>query len=393
MTQDHEVLIEVVESIADVPADQWNACANPEPENYNPFISHAFLKTLEDCKAVHHSTGWQPQHLILREADSCVTACMPLYAKSHSKGEYVFDYGWAEAFQQAGGQYYPKLVSAVPFTPVPGRRCLVKPGINAEAREKYILSGAIELAGRYQVSSLHINFLSEAEWEHCAKVGFLKRTDQQFHWQNQGYGAFEDFLAGLASRKRKAMRKERTQATADNINIEQVTGKDITEAHWDAIYEFYIDTSSRKWGQPYLNRNFFSLLGAAMAERCLLVMAKRNDRYIAGALHMIGGDCLYGRYWGAIETHSFLHFEICYYQAIDYAIQHNLRRVEAGAQGEHKLTRGYMPVPTFSAHYIAHPRFSKAIEAYLEGERAHVKRSREMLAGYGPYRKAANEVE
>lgn len=393
MADDHEALIEAADTISDIPASHWDACANPQAADYNPFISHAFLKCLESCEAVHPRTGWQPQHLILRSACGNIEGCMPLYIKSHSKGEYVFDYGWADAFERAGGQYYPKLVSAVPFSPVPGRRLLVRPGAKFAEYEKYLLSGAIEFTRHHKLSSLHINFLPEAEWNSSAAAGFLKRTDQQFHWQNNGYTTFDDFLADLASRKRKTMRKERQQALASGLDIAWVSGNDITEAHWDAIYGFYMNTGLRKWGQPYLNRTFFSLLGEAMGDKCLLIMATKHGRHIAGALNMIGGDCLYGRYWGAIEHHPCLHFEICYYQAIDYAIHHGLHRVEAGAQGEHKLARGYMPTPTYSAHYIPHPGFRRAIAAYLEDERAYIMRSREMLAEYGPYRKLANEAE
>ena len=393
MTDDDQARIEVSDAIADIAAEHWDRCANPEKDSFNPFISHAFLKALEDCEAVHPRTGWQPQHLVLKNAGGDIDACMPLYAKSHSKGEYVFDYGWADAFERAGGDNYPKLVSAVPFTPVPGRRLLVRSGTDAISLEKLLMAGAVELTRRYDLSSLHINFLPEAEWNRSTEVGFLKRTDQQFHWQNQGYGAFDDFLAGLASRKRKVVRKERTQAVSAGLHIEWISGADITEAHWDAIYDFYVDTGSRKWGYPYLNRIFFSLLGETLADRCLLIMVSRNGRYIAGALNMIGGNCLYGRYWGATEHHPCLHFEVCYYQAIDYAIEHGLQRVEAGAQGEHKLTRGYLPTPTYSAHYIAHADFRRAIEAYLRDERAYVERSREALAEYGPYRKAANEAQ
>jgi len=393
MVDNDQARIEVAGAMADIPANHWDACANPEEKSYNPFISHAFLKALEDSETVHPRTGWQPQHLILKNSSESIEACMPLYAKSHSKGEYVFDHGWADAFNRAGGDYYPKLVSAVPFTPVPGRRLLVRPGHHADEHERLLMAGAIELTLSYNLSSLHINFLSEPEWSRSAKVGFLKRTDQQFHWQNQGYGTFDDFLTELASRKRKAVRKERAQAVENGLDIQWISGSDITEAHWDAIYDFYKDTGSRKWGQPYLNRTFFSLLGEALADRCLLIMVSRQGRYIAGALNMIGGDCIYGRYWGAVEHHPCLHFEVCYYQAIDYAIQHGLQRVEAGAQGEHKLTRGYMPTPTYSAHYISHSDFRRAIASYLADERAYIKRSREALADYGPYRKVANEVQ
>ena len=388
-----EALVEVVGAIADVAAADWDACANPAEDCHNPFISHAFLKALEDAETVHPRTGWQPQHLLLKSATGQVEGCLPLYAKSHSKGEYVFDYGWADAFERAGGHYYPKLVAAVPFTPVPGPRMLIRPGPNQAEREKYLIAGAVELVRRHDVSSLHINFLPEAEWSRLAGLGFLQRTDQQFHWQNDGYVTFDDFLASLASRKRKAIRKERAQAMSSGLKIEWISGSDITEAHWDAVYMFYMETGSRKWGRPYLNRTFFSLLGATMAERCLLVMVSRDGEYVAGALNLVGGDCLYGRYWGAIEHHPCLHFEVCYYQAIEFAIAKGLARIEAGAQGEHKLARGYMPTTTYSSHFVPNPSFRRAIDAYLEDERAYVERSREMLAEYGPYRKTANEAQ
>ncbi len=392
MANESEAVIQVVGSMADIPADNWNACARPDPATANPFISHAFLQALEDAETVHPRAGWQPQHLLLRDRDDVIQACMPVYAKSHSKGEYVFDYGWADAFERAGGQYYPKLVAAVPFTPVPGPRLLVRPGPNAREREQFLLAGAIELLQRYDVSSFHINFLTESEWLRSQDMGFLRRIDQQFHWQNQGYDTFDDFLGDLASRKRKTIRKERRQATNAGLKVAWITGSDITEADWDAIYRFYMDTGSRKWGRPYLNRTFFSLLGEAMADDCLLIMVHCGGRCIAGALNIIGGDCLYGRYWGAVEYHPCLHFEVCYYQAIEYAIAHRLQRIEAGAQGDHKLARGYMPTPTYSAHYIPNPSFRRAVAAYLEDERAYVERTTEALAEYGPYRKAANET-
>ncbi len=392
MSDESEAVVEVAGAMSEVAASEWDACANPDPATFDPFISHAFLKALEDAETVHPRTGWQPQHLLLKDAVGTVQACMPLYAKSHSKGEYVFDYGWADAFERAGGNYYPKLVSAVPFTPVPGRRLLLRPGPNAEAREALLVAGAAELVRRYDVSSLHVNFPTCAQWQRLADLGFLQRTDQQFHWQNQGYATFDDFLAGLTSRKRKTIRKERRQAVDAGLSIDWVTGSDITEAHWDAMYMFYMETGSRKWGRPYLNRTFFSLLGDVLRERCLLIMVSRDGDYIAGALNLVGGDCLYGRYWGAIEHHPCLHFEVCYYQAIDFAINRRLDRVEAGAQGDHKLARGYMPAATYSAHHIPNPSFRRAIAAYLEDERAYVERSRTALAEYGPYRNVANEA-
>jgi uncharacterized protein len=379
--------VEVVPRIADIPAAAWEACANPDPAVFNPFIAHGFLKALEDAGTVGGRSGWTPRHLVLKDAAQAIVACAPCYLKSHSQGEYVFDRSWADAYERAGGSYYPKLQIAVPFTPVPGRRLLVRPGPDAETNEALLAGAAIKLVERSELSGLHITFASEGEWERLGKRGFLQRTDQQFHWSNAGYGTFDDFLASLASRKRKAVRKERAEAVATGLTIEWVRGRDITEAHWDAFFAFYMDTGSRKWGRPYLNRKGFSLIGAATGDSCLLMLAMRGKRAIAGSLHMVGGDCLYGRYWGAIEHHPCLHFELCYYQAIEFAIAHKIARVEAGAQGEHKLARGYLPTKTYSAHYIADPSLRRAIADYLVSERAYVDAASEELAEYAPFRK------
>ncbi len=374
-------------AIDDIDASTWDALANPDQATSNPFVSHAFLSALERSGSVGGRTGWRPCHLALEQGGR-ITGVAPCYLKTHSKGEYIFDYGWAEAYERAGGQYYPKLQMAVPFTPVPGPRFLVGVDDGAEVRERMLFAGAIALAQQTDASSVHATFLTEKEWERAGASGWLQRTDQQFHWQNAGYSSFEDFLASLASRKRKAVRKERSEALSAGVEIEHLTGQDISEAHWDAFFDFYLETGSRKWGRPYLNRRFFSLLGASMADRCLLVMVRREGNYIAGALNLIGGDCLYGRYWGAIEHHPFLHFEVCYYQAIEIAIARKLSRVEAGAQGEHKLARGYMPTPTYSVHWIADPSFRKAVARYLVEERDYMAQHRLALAEYGPYRKA-----
>ncbi|MEM9030657.1 MAG: GNAT family N-acetyltransferase [Pseudomonadota bacterium] len=381
-----DVMIKVVPSISDVPAVDWDACANTDAAPWNPFVSHAFLKALEDAGTVTRRTGWVSQHLVL-EQDQEILGVMPAYLKTHSKGEYIFDYGWAHAYENAGGAYYPKLQAAVPFTPVPGPRLLVRPHPAADANRQLLAAGAVELAKRHRLSSIHITFLSESEWSALGDIGFLQRVDQQFHWQNAGYQSFDDFLGALASRKRKAVRKERERALSAGIEIEWVHGKDITEDHWDTFYAFYMDTGSRKWGTPYLNRQFFSLLGAVLPDVCLLILAKRDGHPIAGALNMIGGDCLYGRYWGCIEHHDCLHFEVCYYQAIDYAIAHGLQRVEAGAQGEHKLARGYVPTPTYSAHWIADRGFRRAVADYLERERDDAEYAREVLSQYTPFKK------
>jgi len=386
-----QVVANVVSRIAEIEAEDWDACANPDPATHNPFLAHAFLKALEVSGCVGDKrTGWLPHHIVLNDGHGGIAGCVPCYVKLNSAGEYVFDYGWAEAYQRAGGAYYPKLQVAVPFTPVPGRRLLVRPGPDAERRQKLLAAAAVEVARRLGASSLHLTFLTEEEWRALGAQGFLQRTDQQFHWRNEGYAKFDDFLARLSSRKRKTVRKERAEALGRGLTIERITGADLREEHWDAFFAFYQDTGSRKWGHPYLNRRFFSLLGEAMADGCLLVMAKRDNRYIAGALNLIGGDCLYGRYWGAIEHHPCLHFEVCYYQAIDYAIEHGLARVEAGAQGEHKLARGYMPVTTYSAHWIANSAFRTAIANYLDSEREHMAETVEALAEFGPYRKDGN---
>ncbi|WP_409562612.1 GNAT family N-acetyltransferase [Hyphomicrobium sp. MC8b] len=382
-----DTAVHLVPSIATLDAAQWDACANPDPATFNPFVSHAFLRALEDSHTVGRQTGWLPRHLVINDDDGNIAAVAPAYVKSHSQGEYVFDHGWADAYERAGGRYYPKLQIAVPFTPVPGPRLLVKPGEKARADEQVLAAAAIEVARQGGLSSVHLTFLNAETAERLKDLGFLTRVGQQFHWQNDGYVSFDDFLASLASRKRKAVKKERQAALAPGIEIEQISGKDITEDHWDAMFTFYMDTGNRKWGRPYLNRTFFSLLGETMAEHCLLVFAKRDGRYIAGALNMIGGDCLYGRYWGATEHHPALHFEVCYYQAIDYAIANKLPRVEAGAQGEHKLARGYLPVETYSAHWIADPSFRRAVERFLTQEREAVAQMNADLTEMGPYRK------
>jgi uncharacterized protein len=381
--------IEVVARMADIPAAAWDACANPDAATFNPFIAHALLKALEDAGTVGGRTGWTPRHLVLKTAGDEIAGCAPAYLKSHSQGEYVFDHSWAEAFMRAGGDYYPKLQIAVPFTPVPGRRLLVRPGPAAEEHEALLAGAAKQIVERNQLSGVHITFLAEDQWQRLGAEGFLQRTDQQFHWSNAGYASFDDYLGSLASRKRKTMRKEREQAVSAGLDIVWLRGSEITQGDWDAFFAFYMQTGSRKWGRPYLNRKFFSLLAASVVgDRCLLMLAKRGGRTVAGSFHMIGGDCLFGRYWGALEHHPMLHFEMCYYQAIDYAIRHKLARVEAGAQGEHKLARGYLPTKTYSAHYIADPALRRAIADYLVRERSYVEAAGEELAEHAPFRKA-----
>lgn len=378
--------IRAVDGIAEVGTAAWNACAGDD----NPFTRFEFLHALEVSGSVGNRTGWQPYHLVAERGDQ-VIGVMPMYAKSHSQGEYVFDHGWAHALERAGGRYYPKFQVAVPFTPATGPRLLVKPGPDANDAYTALIHGAVEVAKRAGVSSLHVTFPTE---EDCARLeagGFLVRNHQQFHWSNEGYGTFDDFLAALASRKRKQIRKERAEAVCHGVEIEALNGAAITTAAWDAFYEFYMDTGSRKWGRPYLNRKFFHLLGDAMAERVVLIMCRRQGKYIAGALNLLGKDTLYGRNWGCVEHHPFLHFEACYYQAIDYAIRHGLKQVEAGAQGEHKLARGYRPTKTFSAHWIRDAGFRRAVENFLVEERHEVERGIRILDSHNPFRKVPDE--
>jgi predicted N-acyltransferase len=380
-------VIHVHDSIAGVSAEGWDACANPDASRRNPFLSHAFLQALEEAGCVSGRTGWLPQHLAVQRPDGSLAGVMPLYLKSHSRGEYVFDYGWADAFERAGGQYYPKLQACIPFTPVTGRRLLVREAPDRQSIEAMLLGGARELVRLREVSSLHLTFLTEEEWQRYGDAPFLRREDRQFHWINDGYQTFDDFLGALASRKRKALKKERREAVAGGITIEQLTGRAITEKHWDAFFSFYQDTGSRKWGSPYLNRRFFSLIGERLADEIVLVICSRAGKMIAGALNFIGGDTLYGRYWGSLENHAFLHFETCYYQAIDFAIAHGLARVEAGAQGEHKLARGYVPQITYSLHYLAHPGLRRAVAQFLEQERDAVEEEARYLTEHAPFKK------
>ncbi|HEY7229807.1 MAG TPA: GNAT family N-acetyltransferase [Pseudolabrys sp.] len=409
---DVELRIRITQSLADVPARAWNTCAcqtvplstQPESEakftagdifspilstegnSGNPFVSHEFLSSLEASGSVGGRTGWQPRHL-LAEASGELVGAAPCYVKTHSRGEYVFDHSWAEAFERAGGNYYPKLQLAVPFTPVTGPRLLVAPGAQRGAIRGALADAIVEITTASELSSAHITFLTQEEWQAMGEKGFLRRTDQQFHWENTGYGSFDDFLTALASRKRKTIRRERKEAMKADIEVCWLTGNDLTESVWDAFFAFYMETGSRKWGRPYLNRAFFSIVAEKMRDRILLVMARRAGRWIAGAINFIGADTLYGRNWGAIEHHPFLHFELCYYQAIDYAITHRLKRVEAGAQGEHKLARGYLPHTTYSAHFIANPALRRAIAEYLARERAYVQAAAGELAAAAPFRK------
>jgi uncharacterized protein len=403
-----EVTLRVAKSISEVAAEAWDACANPAAcaqgngvahlalttfqdfelaEQYNPFISHEFLSSLEDSQSVGGRSGWQPLHLLAEDTNGTLVGAVPCYVKSHSRGEYVFDHGWAEAYERAGGSYYPKLQVSVPFTPATGRRLLVRPGPQADAVRGALADSLIDICRRSNASSAHVTFPTRAEWDLLGSRGFLKRTHQQFHWENAGYDSFDAFLAALASRKRKTIRREREDALSAGVSVHWLTGSDLTESVWDAFFEFYMETGSRKWGRPYLTRPFYSMVGEKMRDRILLVMAKRNSRWIAGAINFIGSRTLFGRHWGAVEHHPFLHFELCYYQAIQYAIEHRLARVEAGAQGEHKISRGYLPTTTYSAHYIVDPGLRRAIEDFLKHERAYVAAAGAELADAAPFRK------
>ena len=386
MTESSALNLRVVASLSAIKAADWDRCANPPELAYNPFVKHDFLLAMETSGSATAETGWLGQHLALEDGSGHVLGVMPLYLKDHSQGEYIFDYGWADAFYRAGGEYYPKLLSAIPFTPAGGRRLLVPPGPHQESHETNLLAGALTLMDKLNASSLHMNFLPEKDWQWLGDKGFLQRTDQQFHWHNDGYRSFDEFLDALASRKRKNLRKERAKALENDISVDWLTGADLTEEHWDEFFHFYIDTGQRKWGTPYLTREFFSCLQQTMADDVLLIMAKRDGRYIAGALNFIGGDTLYGRNWGCLEDHPFLHFELCYYQAIDFAIERGLQRVEAGAQGAHKLARGYAPHRTYSAHHIAHEGLRDAVRNYLESERRYVDNDIEQLAQHTPFK-------
>ena len=393
---DGDVSIRVAASIGAFTRQEWDSLSGTSKSGtskiesdpaYNPFISHAFLTSLEDSGCAVPRNGWQGQHVRLEAPDGTLLGAVPCFAKSHSQGEYVFDHGWADAFERAGGNYYPKLQAAIPFTPATGPRLLAARAGDVSAIKKTLAVGLRAVTDQLDVSSAHVTFAPAADAEILADAGYLRRTDQQFHFFNKGFASYDDFLATLASRKRKALKKERREALGEGVTIDRLTGKDITEAVWDDFFTFYMDTGSRKWGRPYLNRKFFSLIGERMADDILLVMARRDGRYIAGAINFIGSDTLFGRNWGCIEEHPYLHFEVCYHQAIDFAIERKLGVVEAGAQGEHKLARGYMPVTMHSAHYIRHPGLRKAIEDYLKRERREVARMGEYLEEHGPFRK------
>jgi uncharacterized protein len=366
--------VRVVERLAEIPAAKWDACAGTD----NPFLSHAFLEALEASGSATARTGWLPQHLLLEDEAGRLLGAVPLYLKSHSYGEYVFDHGWASALERAGGRYYPKLQCCVPFTPATGPRLLLHPEAGEDAADT-LIAALVEVARRRKVSSLHVTFPREVEWERLGKAGFLQRVGRQFHWENDGYASFDDFLEALNSRKRKQIRRERRDAMAGGLEIETLTGSALETRHWDAFFRFYMSTSDRKWGSAYLTREFFDLLGARMADKVALVMARQGKKYVAGALNLIGADTLYGRNWGCHGDFPFLHFEACYYRAIDFAIARGLKRVEAGAQGQHKIQRGYLPMPTYSAHWIRDPGFHRAVEEFVLRERRAVEQEMEAL--------------
>ena len=376
------VTIQVASRIAELPAAEWDACAGA----HNPFVGHAFLSALEDSGSTTAESGWLPQHLAMSDREGRLIGCAPLYLKSHSYGEYVFDWGWADAYERAGGRYYPKLQCSVPFTPVTGPRLLVRPGAVREAVTGALIAGMVELAERHGVSSLHVTFPEKAEWQALGAAGFLRRSGLQYHWVNRGYESFEAFLATLTSRKRKAIRKERRKVAECGVVLHRLTGAAIEPRHWDAFHRFYLSTADRKWGRPYLNREFFARLGDSLAERIVLVLAEQDGTPVAGALNLIGGGALYGRNWGSIGHYRFLHFEACYYQAIEHAIAHGLETVEAGAQGEHKIQRGYLPVETYSAHWIRDGGFREAVAQFLQREQVMLGHEKAALEELNPFR-------
>ena len=372
-------------SLAQIDPKVWDNLANPPGAAFNPLLAHAFFLSLEESGCAASRTGWSPSHLLMEE-NGAITGIVPCYLKSHSQGEYVFDHGFAEAFHRAGGNYYPKLQVSVPFTPVPGQRLLA----TTTERRARLLRGLEALTAEHKASSCHVTFLPEADWQ-SAPASWLKRQDIQFHWENKGFGSFADFLGSLSSAKRKNIRKEREAVAARGISFELLQGDELKPKHWDYFFKFYMDTGSRKWGRPYLNREFFAMIHERLREHVLLVLAQRDGKTIAGALNFIGGDRLYGRNWGCLEDHPFLHFETCYYQAIDFAITRGLKVVEAGAQGEHKLARGYLPVKTYSLHHFAHPGLARAVREYLDQERAAIDQDQQLLAAHSPFKNVEQE--
>lgn len=380
-----EFTLELHEAIAGIDAADWDLCAGTD----NPFVSHGFLSAIEESGSTGRRTGWLPRHATLRDASGVLVAAAPLYAKLHSYGEYVFDHGWARAYEQAGGRYYPKLQAAVPFSPVPGPRLLVRPGGDAGRVRRHLAAGIAQVTGELGLSSAHVTFCTDTEQQDLAGDGWLPRLGLQYHWHNQGYGNFDDFLGALASRKRKSLRRERREAQGAGLTFRTLRGSAISPADWAAFYEFYTSTVDRKWGSAYLTEAFFPLLGERLGERVVLMMADDRGTPVAGALNLLGGDTLYGRNWGCRGEWPFLHFELCYYRAIDFAISQGLSRVEAGAQGEHKIQRGYLPVPTHSAHFIADPALRRAVAGFLDAERPAILAEIAELETLSPYRSEA----
>jgi len=380
MTEDF--IVRTVQAISEISPEDWNSCRIDD----HPFVSFEFLHALEESGSVRAETGWMPQHLVL-EKQGQIVAVAPMYIKGHSQGEYVFDHSWADAYERAGGKYYPKLQLSVPFSPVTGPRFLSGSSENHPHYAKLLSAGAKQIAVKYGLSSVHITFLTEEDLSPLAENDYHIRVGEQFHWQNHNYDSFDAFLAQLSSRKRKAIRKERRPENFAGLTFETVRGAQITAAHWDAFFEFYIDTGNRKWGMPYLNREFFDIIGETLGDQIVLFLVKREDRYIAGALNLLSSDCLYGRYWGCVEDHRFLHFETCYYRAIEFAIENNIARVEAGAQGPHKLARGYLPTKTYSAHWMQDPGFHDAVGSFLEAETKQMDAELEYLGKLSPFRK------
>ena len=367
--------------IADIDAPDWDACAG----SGNPFVTHAFLSAMEDSGSASARTGWLPQHAVLRQGDGEIVGIVPMYAKSHSYGEYVFDHGWANALERIGKDYYPKLQAAVPFSPVPGPRLLRRPGSGVPVAA---MASALEQAcASHKLSSVHVTFCTHEEWAGLGDAGWLQRIGTQFHWENESYSDFEGFLGALSSRKRKVLRRERRDANAAGLTFHALSGADITERHWDAFYAFYYSTVDRKWGSAYLTRSFFSLLGQRLGDKVVLMYAENGNTPVAGALNLVGDEALYGRNWGCHGDWPFLHFELCYYRAIDWAIEHGLKRVEAGAQGRHKIQRGYLPKPTYSAHWITHPGLRRAVADFLVDERAGIEAEMAALSEESPFRK------
>ncbi|MGC3940029.1 GNAT family N-acetyltransferase [Roseobacter sp. EG26] len=393
--QQQEIEINLLRSLRDIDASDWDACACPEAQGgarpTDPFTTHRFLSALEESGSVGRGTGWQPQYLTAY-AQGHLIGVAPMYVKSHSQGEYIFDHNWAHAYERAGGRYYPKLQIAVPHTPATGRRLLVRPGFE-DTGTAALVQGGVQLAANNQLSSLHLTFCTEEEALRGEDLGLMVRKTQQFHWHNHGYRDFDAFLTSLSSRKRKNLRKERATAQGFGGSIQTFTGSALEPEHWEAFWQFYQDTGARKWGTPYLTRQFFDIAHDSLRDDVALVLAERNGRWIAGALNFIGAQTLYGRYWGCSEHHPCLHFELCYYQAIDIAIAHGLARVEAGAQGEHKLARGYLPTPTWSLHWVNDPGFANAIGEYLKAERDAIDEEIEVLTEYGPFKRAKIEEQ